>query len=69
MLARTKSAIALGIVVALVALGSLAGAPTADACPIDADGSCLVIPHTSRGVTPTKPKKHQKTKAPIRHPH
>lgn len=69
MLARTKSTLALGIVVALVAVGSLAGAPTADACPIDTDGNCLVIPHTSRGVTPTKPKKHQKAKAPIGHSH
>ena len=69
MLARTKSTLALGIVVALVAVGSLAGAPTAAACPIDADGNCLVIPHTSRSTTPTKPKKHQKAKAPIRHSH
>ncbi len=69
MLARSRSTLALGIVVALVAVGSLAGAPTAVACPIDEVGNCLVVPHTSQGTTPKKPDKHHKATAPIRHSH
>jgi len=69
MLGRTRSTIALGIAAAVVAVGSLAGAPTASACPIDADGNCLAT-HVSRIPTPQpKPKaKHAKLKkAPINH--
>ena len=67
MLDRTKSALALGIAVALVAVGSLAGAPTASACPIDSDGNCLVGWHAGSIPTPKPKPKHAKKKAPIRH--
>jgi hypothetical protein len=69
MLGRTKSALALGMAVAVVAVGSLAGAPTAAACPIDSDGNCLAW-HAGRIPTPQpKPKaKHAKVKgAPVHH--
>ena len=66
MLDRAKSALALGIAVALVAVGSLAGAPTAAACPIDSDGNCLVGWHAGPIPTP-KPKHAKLKKAPIHH--
>ena len=48
MLTRTKSMLALGVAVVVVVVGSLAGAPTAAACPIDPDGNCLVSWHAAR---------------------
>jgi len=68
MLNPTKSTLALSVAVAAVATGSLAGAPTAVACPIDSDGNCLVGYHASRIPTaPVKPKHARVKKAPIRH--
>jgi hypothetical protein len=62
-----KSAVALGVPVAL-AVGALAGAPTAAACPIDADGNCLVTRHVVRAPAPAAKPKHAKAKkAAIRH--
>ena len=64
---RIKCAVALGIPVAL-AVGALAGAPTAAACLIDADGNCLVIHHVGRIATPPAKAKHTKhKKAPVSH--
>jgi len=67
MLDRIKGSLALGIAVAVVAVGSLAGAPSAAACPIDSDGNCLAW-HAGTIPTP-QPKakaKHAKLKkAPI----
>lgn len=68
MLDRTKNTLALGMAVAVVAVGFLAGAPTAAACPIDDDGHCLVGWNAGRIPTPQPKPKHAKVKkAPIRH--
>jgi len=68
MLKRTKSTLALGVAVVVVAVGSLAGAPTAAACPIDTDGNCLVSWDAVRIPNPlTKQKLPKLKKAPIRH--
>jgi hypothetical protein len=65
---RTRSMLALGITVMFVAVGSLAGVPTANACPIDPEGNCIVTWHATRiPDPPTKQKHAKKTKAPIRH--
>jgi hypothetical protein len=73
MLNRTRSVLALGIAVVFVAVGSLAGAPTASACGIDDDGHCLATqPIVIRTAPPAKKMhakkaKHAKWKqAPIR---
>jgi len=67
MLDRIKGSLALGIAVAVVAVGSLAGAPSAAACPIDSDGNCLAW--QAGRISPPQPKpkaKHAKVKkAPI----
>jgi hypothetical protein len=60
MLNRTRSVLALGIAVLFVAVGSLAGAPTASACGITDDGRCLVTPIVIRTDPPLKPKHHAK---------
>lgn len=68
LVSRTRSGIALGIAVVSIAAVSLAGAPAAVACPIDADGTCLstwTAKHTSS--TPTKAKTAKHKKAPARH--
>jgi hypothetical protein len=73
MLNRTRSVLALGIAVVFVAVGSLAGAPTASACGIGDDGRCLVTPIVIRTDSPVKHKHakkqtHAKSKqAPIGH--
>jgi hypothetical protein len=71
MLNRTRSVLALGIAVLFVAVGSLAGAPTASACGITDDGHCLVTPIVIRTDSVTKHEHAQKQKhvqrTPIRH--
>jgi len=68
MLDHIKGILALGIAVAVVAVGSLAGAPTASACPIDSDGNCLVARYPGSIPTPKPKAKHAKLKkAPIHH--
>ena len=70
MLDRTRSTLALGVAVVCVAAGSLAGAPTAAACPIDSDGNCLVTRPALRTSDATVKPKHAKSKkAPIRRSH
>jgi hypothetical protein len=68
MLNRTRSSLALGVAMVVVATGALAGAPTASACPIDTDGTCLAQKYTLSIPTPTAKQKHVKQhKAVLRH--
>ena len=52
LLHRTRTMLALGIVVVIAAAASLVGAPSAAACPINPDGSCI---STRPGASPVIP--------------
>ena len=57
---KTRNTIALGVTLVVLATGALAGAPTASACPIDTDGTCLATKYSLSIPTPTTKQKHLK---------
>ena len=65
---KTRSTFALGVALVVLATGALVGAPTASACPIDTDGTCLTTKYSLSVPTPTTKQKHHKQhKAALRH--
>jgi len=68
MLNRTRSTLALGIGVVSVAAGSLVSVPTAAACPINADGTCLTTRYNAQIPTPTAKPQHAKHHKSIHQP-